>query len=117
MTDQATGGGSLVVDWMRMSAYAGSGVYTSPVYDAGAVSATWQSASWLADLPTGTTVSFQIQTGNTPVPDATWTLWTTLQNGASLNAVARYAQYKLTLTTTVPNSAPSVKEVVVNIQR
>ena len=36
ITDQSTGGGAVSVDWMRMTAYAASGTYTSPIYDAGA---------------------------------------------------------------------------------
>jgi hypothetical protein len=117
ITDQTAGGGALVVDWMRMTPNAASGLYTSPVYDAGTSNATWQSASWLADLPAGTSVGMQVRTGNSLTPDTTWTGWSTVQNAVSFTAVARYAQYRLTLTTTVPNAAPSVKEVVVNIQR
>jgi hypothetical protein len=115
--DPATGGGALAIDWMRMGDYAASGAYTSPVYDAGAATATWLTAAWLADTPLGTAVTLEIQTGNTAVPDATWTPWTAVQSGGTINAVARYAQYRLTLTTSRPNVPPSVKEVVVNIQR
>jgi hypothetical protein len=117
IADLTAGDGTVTVDWMRMSAYTGSGVYTSPVYDGGSASATWLSASWLADVPSGTTVSFQITTGNTATPDGSWTPWANYASGATINQVARYAQYRLTLSTTIPNSAPSVKEVVVNIQR
>jgi len=115
--DPATGGGSLKIDWMRMGDYAGSGVYTSAVYDAGAATATWATATWLADTPVLTSVGFEIRSGNTATPDSTWTAWTAADSGAAINAVARYAQYRLTLTTSRPNVAPSVKEVVVNIQR
>jgi len=37
--------------------------------------------------------------------------------GGTVGRTAQYAQYKLTLSTSVANATPSVKEVVVNIQR
>ena len=123
ITDQSLGGGGLAVDWMRMSAYSASGVYTSPVYDAGA-EVPWLSASWVADLPAGTSVTLAVRSGNSPDPtvpvmssDLAWTAWTNVTPGAALNRTARFAQYKLTLTTSVANATPSVKEVVFNIKR
>ena len=123
MSDLTAGGGGLSVDWMRMSAYSASGVYTSPVYNAGAV-VPWLTASWLADVPAGTTVTVAVRSGNSPNPDVpvltaslAWTAWTNMTPGAALNRTAQFAQYKVTLTTSVPNATPSVKEVVFNIQR
>ena len=122
MTDVTLGGGGLAVDWMRMSNYSASGVYTSPVYNA-AASGRWLSASWVADLPAGTTVAVAVRTGNSSSPDAAgsgWSAWTPVaQPGGAIagTPLAQYAQYKLTLTTSVPNATPSVKEVVLNVQR
>src|SRR5262249_46369982 len=39
--DATTGGSALSVDWIRETPFAGSGTYTSPVFDAGAT-VTWQ---------------------------------------------------------------------------
>jgi hypothetical protein len=117
ITDQTVGGGGVSVDWMRMSAYAASGVYTSPVYDATAA-VVWQSASWVADVPTGTSVLVEVRTGTTPTPDATnWTTFQSISSGGSMTGTSQYAQYRVTLSTTVPNAAPAVKEVVVNFVR
>jgi hypothetical protein len=113
----AGGSGGILVDWMRMTAYSASGVYTSAVKDFGGP-VTLDSASWLADLPQGTGVTVAVRTGATPTPDASWKPWTTLATpGSKIGGVAQFAQYKLTLTTTVPNATPAVKEVVVTIQR
>src|SRR3989442_3391344 len=53
ITDLTVGDGALSVSWMRMTAYATSGTYTSSVYDASA-SVAWQTASWVTDSPAGT---------------------------------------------------------------
>ena len=54
----------------------------------------------------------------TPTPDATnWTAFRALSSGAVVGGTSRYAQYKVTLSTTVSNAAPAVKEVVVTFVR
>jgi hypothetical protein len=112
ITDLTVDGSRVAVDWMRMSAYSASGSYTSRVFDAGS-SVPWQSASWLADLPAGTNVVVDVRTGETAVPDATWTAFRTVGADGVIGTVGRYAQYRLTLSTTPPgSSAPAVKEVV-----
>jgi hypothetical protein len=120
VSDQSStgGAGGILVDWMRMTAYSASGVYTSPVKDFGGP-VTLESASWLADLPSSTGVVVEVRTGSTASPDASWTGWTTLASSGSKigGAMAQFAQYRLTLSTSVPNAAPAVKEVVVTIQR
>jgi hypothetical protein len=117
ITDGTASGGGISVDWMRMSAYAPSGVYTSPVYDATAP-VVWQNASWVADMPAGTNVLVEVRTGTTPTPDATnWTAFQATTSGGAMTGTSQYAQYRLTLSTTVPNAAPAVKEVVVNFVR
>jgi hypothetical protein len=110
ITDATVGGVALSVDWMRMSAYAASGVYTSPVYNAGA-SVTWDKLTWLADMPaSGGTVLVEVRTST----DATnWTAFKALTPSSNgIGSIGQYAQYRLTLSTTVANTAPAVKEVV-----
>jgi hypothetical protein len=99
-----------------MTAYAASGTYTSPVYNAGS-SVAWQNASWVSDIAPGTSVSVQVRTGTTPTPDATWTAFTTVALGGAINRTGQYAQYKVALSTTVGNTAPAVKEVVLTFVR
>jgi Calx-beta domain len=115
ITDLTAGDGALSVDWIRMTAYAASGSYTSPVFDAG-VDVVWQNAAWIADLPAGTSVVVEVRTGTTAAPaagDPSWTAFTPVVSGARVEGVSRYAQYRVTLATTVPASAPALKEVTV----
>jgi hypothetical protein len=116
-TDGTAGGGVLTVDWMRMSPYAASGIYTSPVYNAGAP-VVWTELTWLADIPaSGGTVLVEVRTGSTPLTAAgtNWTAFSTIARpGDAIGATAQYVQYRLTLATTVTNAAPAVKEVVAN---
>jgi hypothetical protein len=117
ITDQTTGDGAVSVDWIRMTPYAAAGSYTSPVYDAGA-EVVWQTASWVTDLVAGTNVVVEVRTGTTSTPDTiNWTAFRTLSSGDVVGGTSRYAQYRVSLSTTVPNAAPVVKEVVVTFVR
>jgi hypothetical protein len=118
-TDLTVDGSPLKVDWMRMTPYATTGVYTSKVYDAGA-QVTWTTATWVADMPSaGGTVTIEVRTGNTATPDATWTAFTKILNSgdAMPAALARYAQYRVTLTTTDVTAAPAVKEMILTFKK
>jgi hypothetical protein len=111
ITDLGIGDGALTVDWIRMTPYATTGTYTSPIYDAG-VSVAWQTLSFVADLPSAATaVSIEVRTGETATPDASWSAFRALASGAQIGTFARYAQYRVTLTTTAAGSTPTVKEV------
>jgi hypothetical protein len=119
-TDGTAGGGALKVDWMRMSPYAASGIYTSPIYNAGAP-VVWNELTWLADMPpTGGTILVEVRTGTaSPTPTLTaatatnWTPFVTIaRSGDAIGTTAQYAQYRITLSTTMTNTAPAVKEVV-----
>ncbi len=117
-TDGTVGGGVLRVDWMRMSPYAASGIYTSPIYDAGAA-VVWQNASWVADVFPGSNVVVEVRTGTMAMTAAGtgWTVFRPLASGAPIAATARYAQYRITLTTTALSNTPAVKEVVLTFAR
>jgi hypothetical protein len=129
MADGTLADGALVVDYIRMTPYAASGVYTSKVYNAGAP-VTWTTANWLADMPaTGATVTIEVRTGNTATPDTTWTPFAkiaasggTIPTGPTLTSTTppgprQYAQYRITLGTTVAGTAPAVKELILAFTR
>jgi hypothetical protein len=119
ITDLTVGGGALSVDWIRMTAYAAAGTYTSPVFDAGA-DVIWQNAAWIAGLPTGTDVKLEIRTGTTALPaagDPSWTEFRLVSSGGRVEGVSRYAQYRVTLSTTVANAAPALREVTLTFQK
>jgi hypothetical protein len=97
-SDTGTTDGSLVVDWSRVGPYASSGTFTSRVLDAKAVTA-WGALTWDATVPSGTTLTVQVRSGNTATPDSSWTAFATVpSSGSALNRTSRYLQYRLTLT-------------------
>lgn len=78
----------------------------SPVAD-------WGRAYLEADLPSGTNVDLQMRTGSTETPDATWSGWTPPLRSGERPAVtpARFAQFRLRLTSTRGGATPTVEEV------
>lgn len=104
------GGSSLAVDWMRMTPYASTGTFLSRIHDAGSI-VDWSTMSWTGDLPTGTTRTLSVRTGNTPTPDGTWTAFTPILNGASVGTQGRYLQYQADLATTDPGLTPVLASV------
>jgi hypothetical protein len=97
ISDSATTGGAVAVDWMRMTPYAASGTYTSKVFDA-TTSRPWGTATWTSAVPANTTLTVQVRTGNTATPGSTWSAWRTIStSGASIAATSRYIQYRVVL--------------------
>jgi len=105
----AAGGGALTIDWARVSPYAATGAFTSPIYNAGA-GVTWLSATADAVKPAGTTVTLQVRTGSSPSVDGSWSLWS---DASLLAGGSQYIQYRLVLTTTVPDATPVVNGVTI----
>jgi Bacterial Ig-like domain/Purple acid Phosphatase, N-terminal domain/Glycosyl hydrolases family 16 len=103
----------LSLDWLRMSAYASSGSFDSRVFDAGAgQSADWGALTWSASAPVGTGVALSARTGDTPVPDATWTAFSPIAaSGGDVPGSSRYVQYRAQLTTADPAVTPALGEV------
>jgi hypothetical protein len=112
-SDTTAGAGVLLVDWMRLRPSATAGSYTSSIYDATA-SMTWVSASWLADLPAGTSANVEVRTGDTPVPDASWTAYVTVPaSDGAIGTQGRYVQYRVKLASSSGTVTPVLKDVVV----
>ncbi|MCB9316491.1 MAG: DUF4082 domain-containing protein [Lewinellaceae bacterium] len=91
--------GTLSVDWLRATPYAVSGSYTSRVFDQGVPNG-WGIANWTATLPVNTSLSMFARTGNTLVPDGTWTAFLPLTNGNPIGGNNQYLQYRADLATT-----------------
>jgi phage tail protein X len=110
-SDTPAGGGTVGVDWLRMTPYAATGAFTSRVFDAGS-SVPWGSATWTNTLPAGTSVSLSVRQGNTPTPDGSWTPFAPLAgSGATIGGSARFLQYRATLTTNAPGQTPTLHDV------
>jgi hypothetical protein len=78
-----------------------SGVYETPVHDAGTVSR-WGSLTWRAEAPPGASVVFRTRTGNAARPDRTWSDWSEPLSDPTGSRIvspnARYIQWKAEFT-------------------
>jgi len=95
--------------------YAESGQLESVVLDAQRT-ARWGVMEWSAETPTGTAVSAQTRSGDSPDPMDHWSGWAPLMSGAVGSASARYLQYRLILSTKDPKVTPEVRAVRVSRQ-
>lgn len=110
ISDLLTGDGSLSVDWIRLTPYPASGVFTSRVFDAGSTR-TWTGITWNGDLPAGTSIDVEARTGNTSTPDGSWSSYTSTPNQSG-----RYVQYRATLATTDPHATPVLFDVALSCE-
>ncbi|MEZ5065999.1 MAG: DUF6605 domain-containing protein [bacterium] len=113
MSDLDPGGGGLDVDWIRLSPYGSAGSYTSRVLDPGAFT-NWETFTWTANVPAGTSLQMFVRTGDTPVPDGTWTPFAPIAIGASVGQSSIYLQYRADLATTNPAITPALFDVGVS---
>jgi hypothetical protein len=106
------GGPTLVIDWLRMSPYATSGVFTSRVFDAGA--AQWLDLIWSGSQPSGASVTFETRVGNTSNPDdGTWMAWMPVSGSVIGAPDTRYLQYRAILGGSVTEDTPTVEQVMI----
>ena len=110
VSDLDTDALEVAVDWLHMSPYTTPGTFDSRVFDAGQGS-DWGALSWIADTPAGTGVALSVRTGNTAVPDGTWSAFAPVANGADIAASSRYLQYSAGLTTSDATQTPTLGEV------
>ena len=95
------------------SIYEASGTLVSSIFDAGAP-VSWQSISWTETKPANTNIIMAARTGNTPVPDDTWTDWAVVTNGGVIpNPNSRYIQYKVALSTSNTSVSPILHDVTI----
>ncbi|MGZ4723657.1 MAG: Ig-like domain-containing protein, partial [Ilumatobacteraceae bacterium] len=106
----ANSSGSLAINWMRMSPYGAGGTFTSRVLDAD-LAVDWRSLDVTESTPNGTATTFEVRTGNTPSPDATWSVFTPVTADGDLTGNSRYIQYRVTLSTSVADDTPVVQHV------
>ena len=110
MSDFGVGGSVLAIDWVRLSPNAAAGNFLSRVRDEGQV-VTWAEAGWTSAEPAGTTLALLVRTGNTPVPDGTWSAFAPVSNGGAIAASARYIQYRADLATSDGALTPELADV------
>lgn len=61
-----------------------SGSYRSAVFDSGMNGTWWRSLNWTGAAPADTSLSIEVRTGNTSIPDASWSDWTNLTPAGDL---------------------------------
>ena len=110
ISDNNSAAAALSVDWVRVTPYTASSTFLSRVFDRGIVG-TWTKASWLSSTPSGTSVNLQGRSGNTLVPDNTWSSFTPLTNGADMSMAGRYFQYKAVLASGNTAQSPALTQV------
>jgi hypothetical protein len=77
--------------------YAGFAWLESSVFDAGSPTQ-WSNVTWDEVVPVGSAVTVEVRTGDTPLPDATWSAWTAVANGTPVPlGPTRYIQYRVSI--------------------
>ncbi|PYR90765.1 MAG: hypothetical protein DMF84_19190 [Acidobacteria bacterium] len=112
-SDFSVGGGTVKVDWMRMTPYAAAGSLLSRVFDASAI-VDWHSIQWAADQPAGTSVAISLRTGNTATPDGTWSNFAAVPAPGTLTQRSRFIQYRAELASTDPGSTPRLDDIIIS---
>jgi len=70
----------------------------SSVFDAGST-AQWGNVTWNETVPAGCSVTVKVRTGDVPVPDGSWTLFTAVPNGGVVpHPPSRFIQYRVEMT-------------------
>jgi len=99
--------------FLSTSSYSEVGTFTSSVFD-GAITCQWGRVVVDADVPSACKLEIETRSGNSPLPDEGWSLWTPLgPQGEILSPPARYLQYRAKLSTTNPSQTPSLRRVTV----
>jgi len=97
-------------------ANARKGTFTSRVLAAGALSR-WGRFERRAEIPAGTSLEFEVHTGNSREPDSTWTDWAPVELSGGAAALeeppARYIQYRAKFATASPSATPRLEAVSV----
>jgi hypothetical protein len=100
----------LVIDNVSVTPYSGAGNFTSRVFNVGSDSS-WNALTYTASIPTGAQLSVSVRTGETSVPDAKWSGWNVVANGAQINATSQYIQYAVALASTNPLAQPTLNDI------
>jgi hypothetical protein len=102
--------GNVVVDYVRNTPYQTAGSFLSRVFD-GSTGISWESIDWAADVPSGTSLAIAIRTGNTAIPDSTWTPFTAIAAPGALAVQSRYIQYRADLASSDVHVTPVLSDL------
>ncbi len=118
VSDFSALGVGVTVNWIHVTPYALSGTFESRVLDGGKV-VNWGPLNYDVTLPgdvNTTAVVMSVRTGNTPTPDESWSAYAAVDpSGTSVNAIARYLQYRAELLTTDDSLTPVLSSVTATV--
>ncbi len=110
-------GGTVFVDWMRMTPNATPGAFVSRVFDANSA-VDWKSIQWAAKTPAGTTLAISVRTGDTPNRRRSRTApgraFVPVASAGPLSLHSRYIQYRLDMTTTDPKKTAELEDIIIS---
>ena len=112
VSDYTADGRPVTVDQLALMRFATSGTYESSIKDVGDSRAVWGTLNSMVDTPAGTAVVLQTRSGNTAIPDASWSDYRPLGAGGAITSPsARYIQYRALLSTADDRVTPSLDRV------
>ena len=95
--------------------YPSEGYFLSPAKDCNST-AEWETISWNGSEPAGTDLTFQTRSGNTSVPDETWSSWSdnyTDSDASITSPSARYIQVRANFSTTISSQTPVLNDFTI----
>ncbi|MBI5360697.1 MAG: putative Ig domain-containing protein [Planctomycetes bacterium] len=99
------------------SAYKSTGSVTSKVIDSSFSGALWGTIEWIEISPADTDIVLQTRTGNTAIPDETWSGWSSAYTNPAGTAITspqgQFLQWKAVLSTSNTTKTPILQEVAV----
>jgi hypothetical protein len=107
------GSPAILVDYVHLTDYAPSGTFVSQVFDAGS-NATWGAVNWSANVPSGASLLVEISVGNSATPDGTWSAFTAVANGGSVNLSGRYVRYRITLVSADGSATGTLNDIALS---
>jgi len=116
------GGNGTFIRWHGSgggSVPATSGSYESAIFDSELTPAVWETVSWIETVPVGTTLTVELRSGDTAVPDGSWSAYVplTTSSGEAITVPdSRYLQYRVSLDTTVSPTTPSLDEITITYE-
>jgi hypothetical protein len=116
---ESYGVSSAAYDWVNVTtassaSYYSSGTLVSSAFDSGS-SAVWQTISWSASTPSGTSVQFRTRTAATQagLASAAWSGYYTASGTTITSPSNRWIQYEATLSTTNTETTPALSDVTI----
>ena len=110
-------GGTVFVDWMRMTPNVTPGAFVSRVFDATSA-VDWKSIQWAAKTPAGTTLAISVRTGDTPTPPRPRTArgraFAPVASAGPLSLRSRYIQYRVDLSSSDPAATPVLEDIIIS---